>query len=193
MAGYFRYTALLDACVLYPIAIADSLLSLAVAGFYAAKWTAKIEDEWIAALEKNRPDLRGRLGTRRDSMRSAIPDWEVKESAWLPVEESLIMPDLNDRHVLAAAITGHADCIVTTNLKHFPESVLFEFGVEAIDPDTFIVNQWDLDPVTAISAFKQMRARRKRPNTGAADFSDYLERAGLPATAHRLRDASELI
>mgnify|MGYP000096472551 CR=1 FL=1 len=74
MAGYFRYTALLDACVLYAIAIADSLLSLAVAGFYAAKWTTKIEDEWIAALEKNRPDIRGKLGTRRNSMRSAIPD-----------------------------------------------------------------------------------------------------------------------
>jgi hydrogenase/urease accessory protein HupE len=39
MAGYARYTALLDACVLHPIAVADALMSLAAAGLYAAKWT----------------------------------------------------------------------------------------------------------------------------------------------------------
>lgn len=81
MAGHARYTALLDACVLYPIAVTDALLSLATAGFYAAKWTTRIEAEWITALEKQRPDLTGRLEFRRDSMRAAIPDWEVSESA----------------------------------------------------------------------------------------------------------------
>jgi hypothetical protein len=77
MAGNARYTALLDACVLYPIAITDSLMSLATAGLFAAKWTRRIEQEWIAALGEQRPDLKGRLDVRRDSMREAIPDWEV--------------------------------------------------------------------------------------------------------------------
>lgn len=36
MAGHPSHTAVLDACVLYPIAIADSLMSLAAAGLYAA-------------------------------------------------------------------------------------------------------------------------------------------------------------
>ena len=48
MAGHARYTALLDACVLYPLAMTDALLSLATAGFFAAKWTTRIELEWIA-------------------------------------------------------------------------------------------------------------------------------------------------
>lgn len=74
MAGHARYTALLDACVLYPLAMADALMSLATAGFFAAKWTTEIEGEWIRSLEQNRPDLVGKLSVRRDSMREAVPD-----------------------------------------------------------------------------------------------------------------------
>jgi len=65
--------------------------------------------------------------------------------------------------------------------------------VRAVDPDTFIINQWDLDPVSAIAAFKWMRARRKNPKSSPEDFADALEIGGLPATAERLRAASELI
>jgi len=157
MAGHARYTALLDACVLYPLAMTDALLSLATAGFFAAKWSTRIEDEWIRSLERQRPDLAGKLGVRRDSMREAVPDWEVPE------------------------------------LKDFPVPVLRQFGIEAVDPDTFIINQWDLNPVQAIAAFKRMRARRKKPHSSPEDFADALELGGLPATANRLRLAAELI
>jgi hypothetical protein len=44
MAGYARYTALLDACVLFPLVMVDSLMSLAEAGLYAAKWSTRITD-----------------------------------------------------------------------------------------------------------------------------------------------------
>ena len=95
--------------------------------------------------------------------------------------------------MLAAAIAGHADCIVTSNLKDFPHSVLMEYGIEAIDPDTFIINHWDLDPVNAIAAFKRMRARRKKPQSSPEDFAYALEVGGLPTTAERVRAAAELI
>lgn len=193
MAGHARYTALLDACVLYPLPMTDALLSLATAGFFAAKWTTRIEDEWIRALERQRPNLTGKLGVRRDSMRDAIPDWEVPQAAWEPLVQGIELPDPDDVHVLAAAIAGYADCIVTSNLKDFPDAILMDHGIEAIDPDRFIINQWDLDPVQAIAAFKRMRARRKKPHATPEDFADALEVGGLPATADRLRLAAELI
>jgi hypothetical protein len=171
----------------------DALMSLATAGLFAAKWTTKIENEWIRSLEQQRPDLAGKLWTRRDGMRDAIPDWEVPESAWSSITGGIVLPNPGDVHVLAAAIAGHADCIVTANLKDFPSSVLMEYGIEAIDPDTFIINQWDLDPVNAIAAFKRMRARRKKPQSSAEDFAYALEIGGLPTTAERLRLAAELI
>lgn len=193
MAGHARYTALLDACVLYPMAMADALMSLAAAGLFAAKWSTRIEGEWIQALEGRRPELAGRLGFRRDQMRAAVPDWEVPESAWQACALGLQLPDPDDVHVLAAAMAGHADCIVTANLKHFPVSVLAPLNIEVVHPDSFIVAQWDLDPLEAVAAFKRMRARWKQPQASAEDFAAAMERGGLPATAQRLREAAELI
>jgi predicted nucleic acid-binding protein len=193
MAGAARYTALLDACVLYPIALADALMSIAAAGLFCAKWTRRIEQEWTAALENQRPDLKGKLGTRRDLMREAIPDWEVEETAWTTLSKSLTLPDPNDTHVLGAAIAAHADCIVTANLRDFPDAMVSPYGIEVIHPDRFIVHQWDLDAIATIAAFKRMRARRRKPETKVEDFAQALERVGLVVTAQRLRDVGELI
>lgn len=186
MAGQARYTALLDACVLYPLAMTDALLSLATAGLFAAKWTTRIEEEWIAALERQRPDLIGRLDVRRHSMREAVVDWEIPERAWRHRLPGITLPDENDAHVLAAALAGHVDCIVTLNLKDFPAEVVDGFGVEVIHPDTFLVHQWDLEPDTAIEAFRRMRARRRSPSSSPLEFAEALRKAGLPMLAERL-------
>ena len=193
MAGHTRYTALLDACVLFPIAVADALMSLATAGLFAAKWTAQIEEEWIKSLEDWRPELKGKLEDRRRLMREAVPDWEVPPVGWQALVACINLPDPNDHHVLAAAIAGHADCIVTSNLKDFPAAVVQPFGIEILHPDEFIIKQWDLDELAAVAAFKRMRARRKNPEATAEDFAQAMERNGLAATAERLRDAAELI
>ena len=99
----------------------------------------------------------------------------------------------NDTHVLAAALAGHADCIVTSNLRDFPPDVVGPLGIEIIHPDQFLVAQWDLDQLVAVAAFKRMRARWRRPAATAEDFAAALERAGMPAIAQRLREAAELI
>jgi predicted nucleic acid-binding protein len=183
----------LDACVLFPIAVADALMSLATAGLFAAKWTAQIEEEWIKSLEDWRPELKGKLEDRRRLMREAVPDWEVPPAGWQALVACINLPDPNDHHVLAAAIAGHADCIVTSNLKDFPAAVVQPFGIEILHPDEFIIKQWDLDELAAVAAFKRMRARRKNPEATAEDFAQAMERNGLAATAERLRDAAELI
>jgi len=193
VAGHARFTAVLDACVLYPVGVADALISLAVAGLYAAKWTVAIEDEWVRNLERNRPELQGRLGPRRDDMRAAVPDWEVPAEAWQAIAPYLHLPDPADAHVLAAALAGHADCIVTANLKHFPAAILTPYGLEAIHPDDFLVAQLDLDEFTALAAFRDMRARKKNPPLDPEGFAQALERSGLVATANRLRLAAALI
>ena len=193
MARYARYTGLLDACVLHPLAMADALMSLASAGLFAAKWTQKIESEWIASIERRRPDLKGRLGYRRDQMREAVPDWEVDERAWQALAQGLTLPDPDDVHVLAAALAGRADCIVTANTRDFPLETVAPLGIDIIDPDQFIVAQWEMDQLTAITAFKRMRARWKKPQATAEDFAAALERGGMPATAQRLREAADLI
>jgi predicted nucleic acid-binding protein len=193
VAGHARFTAVLDACVLFPIATADALVSLAVAGLFSAKWTVAIEDEWLAVADRRHPGLSGRFTNRRDAMRDAVLDWEVNAEGWKALAPSLTLPDPNDVHVLAAAIAGHADCIVTTNLKDFPASVLEVFGLVALHPDDFIVAQLDLDLYPALGAFKAMRARKRNPAYTAEEFAAAMERNGLVATAERLRRAADLI
>lgn len=53
MAGSATYTAVLDACVLYPAPLRDLLLSLASAGLFHARWTPDIENEWTRNLLAN--------------------------------------------------------------------------------------------------------------------------------------------
>lgn len=194
MAGHARYTAVLDACVLYPIVTADALLSIAVTGLYAPKWTPRIEDEWMRALEERHQKPVGAFARRRDFMRLAVPDWSVDEEACKRLEAvPYSMPDPDDVHVLAAAIAGHADAIVTSNLRDFPEAILAPFGIQAIHPDDFLVAQMDLDALAALVALKEMRQRRRQPALTAEAFAEAFERAGLVATAQRLRDAAALI
>jgi len=193
MAGPARFTGLLDACVLFPVAVVDSLLSAAQIGLFAPKWTTEIEDEWMRHLQAKRGIPFEALIRRRDLIRDACPDWEVPEAAWGRLTSGLRLPDPDDVHVLAAAVAGHADCIITTNLKDFPKEALQPFGVEAIHPDEFLIAQLDLHPLGMLAAFKRQRERLRRPEMGPEAFAEALAKNGLAATAQRLREAGELI
>ena len=142
------FTALFDACVLYPAPLRDILLRLACGNLFRARWSAQIHDEWIRSLLQNRPDLAGKLQRTRDAMDRAVADCLVTgHEVLIP---GLILPDPNDRHVLAAAILGRADVIVTFNLKDFPAAVLGGYGIEAQHPDVFIRHVLDLDEKVAL-------------------------------------------
>src|SRR6478736_2585668 len=125
MAGNLAYTAVLDACVLYPAPLRDLLLSLTVEGLFRARWSEEIHEEWIRNLLKQRSDLtRDALERTKTFMNSSVPDCVVEGYEYLI--NSLKLPDADDRHVLAAAIVGHADAIVTFNLKDFPSDVILQ-------------------------------------------------------------------
>lgn len=191
MAGSSQYTAVLDANTLYPAPLRDLLLSLAVDGLYHARWTARIHEEWVRNLARNRPELEVQLGALVELMNRSVPDCLVENYEGLIA--GLVLPDPDDRHVLAAAIAGHADAIVTFNLKDFPADALDAHQIEAIHPDDFVLNQLELRPYEALAAVKKMRARLTRSPQTAAELISTLERSGLPATAAHLRQAQALI
>lgn len=185
MAGSSRYTAILDANVLYPNLLRDILLSLATAGLYHARWTARINEEWTLNLVANRPEIASKIGLLLEQVNLAVPDCLVEDYEFLI--EYLVLPDADDRHVLAAAIVGHADSIVTSNLKDFPGKVMAQYGIEAQHPDDFIMNQLELRPFEALEVFKRVRAKRRNPACSASELIDMVEKNGLPQTAQHLR------
>ena len=168
MAGSVRYTAILDVCVLYPATLRDLLLSPARDGLFHARWTERIQNEWVRRLLKCRPELEETALRRTCAlMAMAVPDSVVH--GWQSIEPGLTgLPDVDDRHVLAATICGHADAIVTFNLGDFPAEALAPFGVEAQHPDDFLLNQPDLSPIAALKSIKAMRAHQRNPQLTAA-------------------------
>lgn len=108
------------------------LMSLAVEGLYHAKWSVQIHEEWVRDLSKNRPEIADKLPAVVQIMNDAIPDSVV--TGYESLIPSLDLPDPDDRHVLAAAIAGHADAIVTYNLDDFPQTKLDQFNIEVQHP-----------------------------------------------------------
>ena len=180
MAGSARDTAILDACVLDPATLRDLLLSLARDGLYHARWSDCIQDEWVRNLQQRRSDLEEAALRRTCAlMAQAVPDSVVQ--GWQRIEPGLTgLPDADDRHVLAAAICGHADAIVTFNLGDFPAEALAPFGVEALHPDDFLLNQLDLHPIAALKAIRAMRARWRQPQLSALDLATATLKLQMP-------------
>ncbi len=161
MAGASRFTAILDANVLFTKLQCDALLSLADAGLYAAKWSAHIEREGKASRNAKYPGSEQDNTEKARQMCEAIPDCMVM--GYEPFIECLELPDPDDRHVLAAAIVGHADAIVTNNIKDFPVEILAAHDIEVQTPDVVIVNQITLHQPAAVAALRQMRLRWNNP------------------------------
>lgn len=107
--------------------------------------------------------------------------------------DSLELPDLNDRHVLAAAISGRAEVIVTYNLKHFPAKILDKYGIEAQHPDEFIGHVIDLQPEKVCLAVKSIRKRLRNPPQDANDYLMSLAKQKLPQTISFLVNRKDFI
>jgi len=103
------------------------------------------------------------------------------------VHEGLHLPDLDDRHVLAAAIRGRADVIVTCNLRDFPADALRAYGIEAQHPDEFILNLLDLAPGVVAGAARDHLASLRNPPKTVEEYLDTLEAQGLTQTVSVLR------
>jgi len=101
--------------------------------------------------------------------------------------QSVTLPDENDRHVVAAAIKGKADVIVTFNLKDFPSNELSPLNIEVVHPDKFILNVIDLDESAAGVCFEKMVNRLKNPPLTATDVLSALEKTGIERGSARLR------
>lgn len=187
-----NYTALYDANVLYPASVRDLLMNLALSDLFKARWTDEIHEEWMSNLLKNQPERRREVLERtRDLMNAHVRDCLV--TGYEPLIPSLELPDPDDRHVLAAAIVGRADVIVTYNLKHFPNSALRPFGIEAQHPDDFVLHQIDLRPTVACKWIKRCRQSLKNPPKTVEEYLSKLESQQLTQTVARLREYRDFI
>jgi PIN domain len=178
-----RYGAVLDACVMVPIALADTLLRVAEKGLYRPLWSDRILAEAQAAVEEIHPGID--VQKRFADMREAFDDALV--TGWEGLEAGISLPDTDDRHVVAAAVQAHAQAIVTSNRSDFPAATLSGLGLEALHPDDFLLDQLDLSPPTILQVVREQAARTTRPRLTPQDLAVLLGRAGVPKFADEIR------
>jgi predicted nucleic acid-binding protein len=172
-------TALLDANVLYPALLRNVLMYLAVHGLYRPLWSEAIHVEWITALRREHPDVTERQVARtKRLMNENMPDATV--IGYEKLVPGFVLPDANDRHVLAAAVHGGANVIVTRNLKHFPAKALKPHGLSAQSPDAFVANLIVRDTDAVVTALAELRTQLKAPPYSTDDLLAGLERQKLP-------------
>ena len=107
--------------------------------------------------------------------------------------ERLQLPDLDDRHVLAAAIHAGASLIVTANIKDFPAQVLEGHGVRAIKPDDFVMTLVEARSDLVLASLRLQRARLRKPPSDQVAFLLSLEKCRMLKLVTWVRDQSEPI
>jgi hypothetical protein len=181
------FVVLYDACVLYPAPLRDLLIRLANVGVVRARWSGMILEECFRNIMEHRPDLKpASLQRTRDLMRQAVPDCMVTNFEGLI--DALALPDVNDRHVLAAAIRAGAQAIVTFNLDDFPSDRLAPYNIEAKHPDDFVIDTIDISPGAVAKVIVDQAAALKNPPRSVAELLNTFRDQGLVRSVAKLRE-----
>lgn len=175
---------LLDACVIYPTVMREMLLGVARTGAYTPLWSPRILEEWALAARKLGPQgetiARGEIAM----IEAAFPKASVCAHAGL--EARLWLPDENDIHVLAAAIHGNAEGIITMNAKDFPRGLLAEEGLSRNDPDAFLLGHFHAAP-EAVEAVAQAVVEEARRLSGEDwNLRSLMKKARMPCLGKAL-------
>jgi predicted nucleic acid-binding protein len=169
--------AVLDACVLYPTVLREILTGVAAQGLYTPLWSARILEEWARATRRLGPGAEALARSEVAALRAAFPGAEVVPDAGLL--RRLHLPDEDDIHVLAAAITGGAEAIVTFNRADFPLHVLAAEGIDRRDPDGFLWELWSAHPDIVAAVAEAVRAEAERLSGEPQPMRALMRRARL--------------
>ncbi len=151
-------------------------------------WSPEILDEMARNVLANNPHLIPDMVSQMvDDMNRAFPGASVTGyEALVPNMTN----DPRDRHVLAAAIRGRADVIVTNNLRHFPASARDPYNVDAQDADTFLTNQFELAREETVEMLRLWSEDLRNPPLTPEQILDILERS-TPGFSAAVRDWME--
>lgn len=110
------FTVVVDANVLFPLTLRDTVLRAAAAGFYQLRWSAEILDEMERNLVSTGTVPADKAARLRATLDRFFPEAQVTDyEPLIPAMKN----DPKDRHVVAAAVKAGAQVIATANLKDF--------------------------------------------------------------------------
>ncbi|WP_299774528.1 RSP_2648 family PIN domain-containing protein [uncultured Tateyamaria sp.] len=169
---------LIDANVLYPTVMREVVLGVAAAGLFAPQWSDRILEEWARAAARLGPDGEAQARGEIAMLGARWPRSNVKHPSEL--EHRLWLPDPADVHVLAAAIAGSSDIILTSNAKDFPRHILAEEGLSRADPDGFLLGCFEAQPDAVNDAAQNVLSEARRLSGEDWQMRGLMKKARLP-------------
>lgn len=169
---------LLDACVLFPTVLREILMGVAKEGLYQPLWSERILEEWARAARKIGPTGEMQARSEIALLRAAWPDASVQPRQ--ADMARLWLPDPNDIHVLAAAIAGSADSILTFNASDFPRGTLADEGLQRAAPDPFLYTLWQAQPAPVEQVVAHVHAQAAQMGGVQLARRALLKKARLP-------------
>lgn len=166
----------LDACVLYPTVLRELLIGVAARGGFVPLWSARILGEWQHAAARLGPEGAAIASGEIAVLRARWPLAELPADPAL--EASLSLPDPADTHVLAVAMRGDAEAIVTLNLRDFPRNRLE--GQRALSPDEMLMDLWLQDSALIEGVVAEVQGRTEAISARPQPLRPLLKRAKLP-------------
>jgi predicted nucleic acid-binding protein len=168
-----RLRLFLDANILHAAALRDFLLRLAEAGVVDVRWSEPVLEETRRSLE-DRGFPAHKVDRLVNALRTAFPEAEVRDFEVLIPE--MTCPDQDDRHVLAAAVAGEADILVTDNTDDFPADTGERYDVAIITGDELAESLVRADPETAARVGRAQIADLINPPSTEKEFLERLAR-----------------
>jgi predicted nucleic acid-binding protein len=169
---------LIDACVLYPTVLREIVLGLAEKGEFTPLWSERLLEEWArAAARRGAGDevvARGEIAL----LRARWPEAEVMASP--ATLARLWLPDADDIHVLAAAVDGSADLLLTLNTRDFPRRELDAEAILLRHPDDFLMDALTRSPAGVRGTVEAVHAEAERLSGEILPLRALLKRARLP-------------
>ena len=169
---------LMDACIIFPTVMREMLIGTAEAGGFTPLWSEKILEEWRHAAGRADFEVGGIAGVEIALLKASWPTAMVQTTP--EAIDALSLPDRNDRHVLAAAIAGEAEFLLTRNLKDFPTKVLARHDIIRREPDGFLLEFAQNETIDMIEVGRKVQARAVKASGRPQLIRPLLKRTGLP-------------
>ena len=185
MATVDGLVVFLDTNIIYPLIIRDILFWLAYHDVFVPKWSVHVFDEWRRVMSRKGigKDI---VDKRIDAANLAFPGALVKD--YEDLIPMLDLPDVDDRHVLAAAIRSGAKIIVTNNVRDFPADRLKAYNLIAMNTDDFLMFLLSKEEDTSLVAFHDLVDNKRNPKNSKFDVIRQFEVVGLIHFASAMRE-----
>ncbi len=186
-----RYAVFLDTNVLYRSYLRDIVLRLSAKDTFRVHWSDCVLEELREALTKNAGLSSENINYIIEQMSIAFPDALV--SGDKGINPKIKLKDKDDIQIVAGAIFGRCDLILTSNIDDFPKEILKPLGIDVQHPDEFLNHHLSLDRDITLETVKEHIKDMKKPPLSFDEYLECLANAGLATFPSALKSAEGLV